>query len=100
MHDYERSILSYTRRSPSNGESIQVILNFTPIVRHNYRLGVPQAGTYQEIFNSDAVEFGGSNVINTPRPTLDTPWQGQPNSIELTLPPLGVVFFKRLADEQ
>lgn len=99
LHDYERSILSYTRRSPSNGESIQVILNFTPIVRHDYRVGVPQPGTYQEIFNSDSVEFGGSNVINTPRPTLDTPWQGQPNSIELTLPPLGVVFFKHMADE-
>lgn len=100
LHDYERSILSYTRRSPSNGESIQVILNFTPIVRHDYRLGVPQPGTYLEIFNSDSVEFGGSNVINTPRPTLDTPWQGQSSSIELTLPPLGAVFLKRVADEQ
>ena len=100
LHDYERSILSYARLSPNTGESIQVILNFTPIVRHDYRLGVPKPGTYEEIFNSDSVEFGGSNVINTPRPTLNTPWHGQPNSIELTLHPLVAVFLKHVADEQ
>lgn len=99
LHDYERSILSYQRRSPTNGETILVILNFTPIVRDGYRLGVPDAGTYQEIFNSDAAEFGGSNVINDQRPSSETPWHGQANSIELTLPPLAAVFLKRVPNE-
>ena len=46
LHDYERSILAYARRDPATGETILVILNFTPVVRHGYRLGVPQAGIY------------------------------------------------------
>lgn len=100
LHDYERSILSYARLSPRNGETILVILNFTPIVRHGYRLGVPEPGTYQELFNSDAEIFGGSNVINDPRPSTDSPWHGYKQSIELTLPPLAAVFLKRIPDEQ
>lgn len=95
LHDYERSILSYSRRSPASGETILVILNFTPIVRHGYRLGVPEAGVYQELFNSDSEMFGGSNVVNTPRQSMDIPLHGFPNSIELMLPPLGAVFLKR-----
>ena len=77
-----------------------MILNFTPIVRHGYRLGVPEPGTYQELFNSDAEIFGGSNVINDPRPSTDSPWHGYKQSIELTLPPLAAVFLKRIPDEQ
>jgi len=98
LHDYERSILAYQRRDPATGEAILVILNFTPIVRHGYRLGVPRAGSYAEIFNSDAAEFGGSNVVNDPRPSQEVPWHGQMNSIELTLPPLAAVFLKRVSD--
>ena len=99
LHDYERSILSYLRRAPSNDESIIVILNFTPVVRHDYRVGVPEVGVYKEIFNSDSAEFGGSNVVNDLRPSKAAPWHGQENSIELTLPPLAAVFLKRIADE-
>ncbi len=99
LHDYERSILAFSRRSPSNGETMLVIVNFTPIVRHGYRLGVPEAGTYEEIFNTDAAEFGGSNVVNEPRPSTEASWQGHNHSIELILPPLGAVYLKRVADE-
>jgi 1,4-alpha-glucan branching enzyme len=95
LHDYERSILAYLRRAPSTGESILVVLNFTPVVRHGYRLGVPQAGEYQELFNSDAAEFGGSNVVNSARWSADVPWHGHMQSIELTLPPLGAIYLKR-----
>lgn len=98
LHDYERSILGYARRAPSTGETIVVFLNFTPVVRYNYRIGVPEAGVYREIFNSDAAEFGGSNVINTPQPTSDTPYHSQGQSIEVTLPPLGAVYFKLVND--
>jgi 1,4-alpha-glucan branching enzyme len=99
LHDYERSILGYARRAPATGEAILVFLNFTPLVRYNYRIGVPQVGTYREIFNSDAAEFGGSNVINTPQTTSDTPYHSQSQSIEITLPPLGAVYFKLVTDE-
>ncbi len=99
LHDYERSILGYARRSPSTGETVLVFLNFTPVVRYNYRIGVPQAGVYRELFNSDAAEFGGSNVINEPQPSSDTPYHSQGQSIEVTLPPLAAVYFKRVTDE-
>jgi 1,4-alpha-glucan branching enzyme len=95
LHDYERSILAYLRRAPSTGESVLIVLNFTPVVRHGYRLGVPGAGEYGEIFNSDASEFGGSHVVNTPCASADIPWHGHMQSIEITLPPLAAVFLKR-----
>jgi 1,4-alpha-glucan branching enzyme len=95
LHDYERSILGFARRSPSTGERVFVVMNFTPIVREGYRLGVPEPGLYHEIFNSDAEGFGGSNVINDPKSANDTPWHEQPFSIDFTLPPLAAVIFKR-----
>jgi 1,4-alpha-glucan branching enzyme len=99
LHDYERSILAYARRAPRADETILVILNFTPIVRHGYRLGVPEAGVYSELFNSDASEYGGSGVVNEPLTSSDVAWHGYLNSVELTLPPLGAIFLKRLANE-
>jgi len=97
LHDYERSILGYARHAPASGETVLVVLNFTPIVRYGYRLGVPEPGTYVEIFNSDALEFGGSGIVNEPRPSADVPWHGHSQSIEFMLPPLGAVFLKRVA---
>lgn len=95
LHDYERSILAFARRAPSSGESVLVVCNFTPVVRHGYRLGVPEPGTYVELFNSDAEALGGSNIVNTPRPSMDIPWHGQPHSIEMMVPPLGAVYLKK-----
>jgi 1,4-alpha-glucan branching enzyme len=95
LHDYERSILSYARRAPSTGERILIVCNFTPVVRHGFRLGVPEEGNYEEIFNSDAAVYGGSNVLNTARASAATPWHGQPHSIELTIPPLAAIYLKR-----
>nr|MBP6787962.1 1,4-alpha-glucan branching protein GlgB [Promineifilum sp.] len=99
LHDYERSILGYARHAPSTNETLLVVFNFTPVPRHGYRLGVPGAGVYQEVFNSDAAQYGGSGVVNEPRPSQDVPWHGQPHSIEFILPPLGAVFLKRMDDE-
>ncbi len=98
LHDYERSILGYARRAPSSNETLLVVLNFTPVPRHGYRLGVPAPGLYQEVFNSDAAEFGGSGLTNEPRPSQDVPWHGQPHSIEFILPPLGAVILKLTGD--
>ena len=99
LHDYERSILGYARHAPSTNETLLVVFNFTPVPRHGYRLGVPAPGVYQEVFNSDAAQYGGSGVVNEPRPSQDVPWHGQPHSIEFILPPLGAVFLKRMDDE-
>src|SRR5690606_11301175 len=60
--DHEASVLSYLRRS-SQGDAL-VVLNLTPVVRENYRLGVPRRGYWRELLNSDATEYGGSGVGN------------------------------------
>ncbi len=58
----QNSILAFARHNKDKSETIVVVCNFTPVVRHNYRLGVEEAGTYVEILNSDAEKYGGSNV--------------------------------------
>jgi len=85
--DDPHSVLSYLRKA--GDEHVAVILNFTPVPRHGYRVGVPAAGRYREIFNSDSSYYGGSNVGNVVVTTEPVPSMGQPHSIVITLPPLG-----------
>lgn len=91
------SVLGFLRKSHDQGhaEHLLVCLNFTPVVRP-YRMGVPQAGDYVEIFNSDATKYGGSGVTNQGPLHADghIPYHGQVASLELTLPPLGAVILK------
>jgi 1,4-alpha-glucan branching enzyme len=91
------SVLGFLRKSHDQGQSehLLVCLNFTPVVRP-YRMGVPQAGDYVEIFNSDAATYGGSGVTNQGPLHADghIPYHGQVASLELTLPPLGAVILK------
>ncbi len=94
IHDSPRSILAYARHADSVDETILVIANFTPVVREKYRLGVSTPGNYREILNSDAEIYGGSNVVNTAVASSPTPWHDKPHSIEITLPPLGIVYLK------
>jgi 1,4-alpha-glucan branching enzyme len=86
-HDASQSVLSYLRRS--GDDFVVVIFNFTPVPRHNYRIGVPEPGTYREIFNSDSMYYGGGNVGNLAIKTEPKDWMGRPCSINLTIPPLG-----------
>jgi 1,4-alpha-glucan branching enzyme len=86
-HDAAQSILSYQRNSPEG--FVVVVLNFTPVPRETYRLGVPKAGVYRERLNSDSSFFGGSNVGNAGAVVAEPkPWMGHPWSLSLTLPPL------------
>ena len=94
LHDSQNSILSYGRRSVDDDGTILVVCNFTPVVRPGYRLGVPEPGVYEEILNTDAADYGGSNVVNEPRESSPTPWQDLPHSIILTVPPLAAVYWK------
>lgn len=97
LHDAQRSVLAFSRHAPSSGDSLFVICNFTPVVRHQYRLGVPTAGYYHEILNSDALDFGGSGIVNSPQMEATAkPSQEQPYSIELTLPPLAAIYIKKV----
>ena len=86
--DAENSVLTYLRR---DGERVVVVaLNCTPVPRPGYRLGVPRAGLWREVFNSDSRFYGGGDVGNPlPVPTESVPCMGQPHSIVVTLPPLG-----------
>lgn len=91
-HDVQQSILCFQR---IYGQSrIIIILNFTPVVRENYRIGVPDKGVYREIFNSDSSYYAGSNIGNDVVETEDQPWMNQNYSLTLTLPPLGAIIFK------
>jgi 1,4-alpha-glucan branching enzyme len=86
--DAERTLLSFLRRA-SNGAIVVVALNFTPVPRSRYRIGLPYDGEYREIFNSDSTYYGGSNIGNGSGIRAEhTPWMGQPFSAEIELPPL------------
>lgn len=90
-HDTTQSVLSYRRRA--EGRETVAVFNFTPVPRHNYRLGVPLAGRYRERINSDSAFYGGSDVGNGGGVhTEPVAWMGHPHSLCLNLPPLaGIV---------
>jgi 1,4-alpha-glucan branching enzyme len=88
-HDASQSVLSY-QRNGLDGSLAIVILNFTPVPREDYRIGVPKAGFYRESLNSDSSYYGGSDVgIGGGVTSESSPWMGHSQSIRLHLPPLG-----------
>lgn len=95
LHDWENSVLAFLRRGREPGEAVVVVCNFTPVIRDNYRVGVPEGGYYREILNTDAEIYGGSNVGNQGG-VWAHPEQhaGRPFHVSLKLPPLGVLFLK------
>ncbi len=91
----QESVISYIRRATDNSFVI-ILLNFTPTARTGYRVGVPNAGHYQELFNSDASIYGGSNNGNgAGLETEATPWMHQPHSVIVTVPPLAGVILQQ-----
>ena len=94
-NDWEQSILGFIRKGPREDERVLVVLNFTPQPRSGYRIGVPLAGFWEEIFNSDGKEYGGSGVGNSGGMlTEDKEWHGHKQSLLVTMPPLAAVLFK------
>ena len=90
--DAQQSTLAYIRRGRDPDEIAVAICNFTPVPRHDYRLGVPRGGRWQERFNSDALEYGGSGLGNAGLVVTEAhPSHGQAQSLRLTLPPLATV---------
>ena len=90
-HDAEQSIVCFERRARS-GAGLIVILNYTPVPRIGYRIGLPLPGAYDEIFNSDSHYYGGSDVGNCTRTQAEArAWMNRPYSASVTVPPLGAI---------
>jgi 1,4-alpha-glucan branching enzyme len=90
--DQAQSVLAWRRIGDDPGESVVVACNFTPVPRLGYRIGVPRAGRYRELLNSDARDYGGSGMGNGGSISTDgMPWHGMPCSLTLTLPPLAAL---------
>ncbi|HEY9881455.1 MAG TPA: 1,4-alpha-glucan branching enzyme [Leptolyngbyaceae cyanobacterium] len=93
--DNRHSVVAFIRRDKESGDFLVVVCNFTPQPHSHYRIGVPESGYYTELFNSDAREFGGSNMGNLGgKWSDDWSFHNRPYSLDLTLPPLGVVVMK------
>ncbi len=84
------SIYIYLRKASGDAPPVAVACNFTPMVHESFRVGLPRAGRWREILNSDAARYGGSNVVNGTVEAVAEPWHGRPASATLRLPPLGV----------
>ena len=94
-NDSDNSVYSFIRRGKNPDDLLIVILNATPVVRYGYHIGVPRPGHYEEVLNTDAGIYGGSNVGNLGGMNAgEHAWQGRRYSLALTLPPLAAVFLK------
>ncbi|MBF0490475.1 MAG: 1,4-alpha-glucan branching protein GlgB [Candidatus Omnitrophica bacterium] len=94
--DYQKSIICFLRKSADQKDLILVVCNFTPMVWKGYHVGVPKGGYWKEVMNSDATIYGGSNQGNGGgQEASSEPCHGKPFSLSLTIPPLGVLFFKK-----
>ncbi|NJC24554.1 1,4-alpha-glucan branching protein GlgB [Neolewinella antarctica] len=92
--DNQNSVLTYLRKGKKGNELAIVINNLTPTVRHHYRVGVPKAGTYKLLINSDAKEYGGTGAQEfKPVKAVESEWNGRPFHLEITVPPLATVVF-------
>ena len=94
-NDSENSVLSYLRKGNNSFEDLVVVINMTPVPKENYKVGVPRKGKLKEVFNSDLKKYYGSgkykNKLNT---TKAVPWNYRDFSVEINVPPLGMVAFK------
>jgi len=97
--DYAHNCLSFIRKSDNEKESVIVICNFADSTQSQYRIGVPSAGFYEEIFNSQSGYYAGWNIGNSgPLESENIQMHGRENSISLTLPPLGVIYLRMVEE--
>jgi 1,4-alpha-glucan branching enzyme len=92
-NDADNNVFAFARIGGADSAMVVCVMNLSPIPRHGYRLGLPCSGRWREVLNTDAEQYGGGNVGNYGGvATEDIPWHNQPQSAELTLPPLGVLY--------
>ncbi|GEP88624.1 1,4-alpha-glucan branching enzyme [Chitinophaga terrae (ex Kim and Jung 2007)] len=95
VNDYDNCVLAYTRKGKQPNDTLLVVLNMTPVARENYLIGLPIAGTWEEVLNTDAPQYYGSGVINTgPQKTYPQTYNGRENTLALRLPPLGATILR------
>ncbi len=95
--DHENSILTYIRKGHDAKNDVIIACNFTPIPRENYRIGIPMKGKIKELLNTDAKKYGGSNKYSNKVLKIEKkPWHGCDNSVEITIPPLGIIVFNNI----
>jgi 1,4-alpha-glucan branching enzyme len=93
--DHQNAVMTFIRKGNKPKEDVIVVCNFTQVVRSNYRIGLPKKGKLTEIFNSDALIYGGSGVQNPNKLTIEaTPYDGRDYSVALLLPPLSMTAYK------
>ena len=93
--DYEQSVISFIRSSENSAQQLIIILNFTPVPRDNYRIGVPGPGEYDLLLNSDQKVYGGSDYETAARVKAEeVPYHGFNYSISINLPPLAGMYLK------
>jgi len=96
LNDYKQGVISFLRKSADGKSKIAAVCNFTPQTLHGYNIGVPSQGLWRELLNSDAAVYGGSGQGNLGGIQAKAkPFHGRPFSISLTIPPLGILFFKK-----
>ncbi|MEB8330401.1 1,4-alpha-glucan branching protein GlgB [Flavobacteriaceae bacterium KMM 6897] len=93
--DHENSVLTFMRKGTNKKDDLIIACNFTPILRLNYRVGIEKTGKLKEIFNTDSEKYGGSGSTDNKTLKVESiPWHGHKKSMELDIPPLGVVIIK------
>lgn len=96
FHDWENSVISFLRKGRDLKDTVLVVCNLTPVYRERYRIGVPEGGWWQEILNSDSEIYGGSGKGNLGGVDAEEiTSHKRPFSLDISLPPLSAVFFKR-----
>jgi 1,4-alpha-glucan branching enzyme len=99
-NDAANNVVAFARIGLGDTRPVVCVCNFAPMPRYGYRVGMPRPGPWRELLNTDSSYYGGSDVGNQGAVTADgTPWHDQPFSAEVTLPPLGVVWFVPDADD-
>ncbi len=92
--DADNSVLTYIRKGFNREDDLIVVANFTPVPREKYRIGVPKTGDLHQVFNSDAKKYGGAGSADITVSTEKEAWHGFEDSIEITIPPLGIIILK------
>lgn len=100
-NDAENSVLSYMRCGKKKGDNVICVANFTPVERTKYIIGVPSAGEYEVVFNSDAQKYGGSTrIVKKKYKSVKKKADGRDYSISINLPPMAVLYLKKQTEKQ
>jgi len=99
--DKDQNVIAYMRRGKAKQQAVIVVCNFSPVLREAYRIGVPSQGRYETVLNTDAAAFGGTSLPVGGTWTAERePWHGRAWSIALTLPPMSVLWLKKISSKR